>query len=92
MKISVMLLLSLFALNIFAQDIACTTRLMKGRTDKNPGVTYCGAVDVKAFDNGMKYRRHTKFCKKFTVEFLSIKSTDESKFTFYCNKIFAKNC
>lgn len=92
MKILAILFLSLFALNAYGRDIDCTTKLIKGRTNKAPSVTYCGAVGVKAFDNGMKYRRHTKSCKKFTVEFLSIKPADESKFTFYCDKIFAENC
>lgn len=92
MKMLSILLLSLFTLSAFARDIACTTKIFKGRTDKTPSTTICGAVEVKAFDNGIKYRRQPRFCKKFSVEFFSIKSSDERKFSYYCDKIFAKNC
>lgn len=92
MKMLTFVLLSLLTFSAVARDINCTTRLMKGRTDKSPSTTICGAVEVRAFDNGIKYRPQARFCKKFVVEFFSIKSDDERKFTFYCDKIFTKNC
>lgn len=92
MKMLAILFLSLFAISAFARNINCTTKLVKGRTNKTPSVTWCGAVEVKAFDNGIKYQRQPRFCKKFSVEFFSIKSTDESKFTYYCDKIQSRNC
>jgi hypothetical protein len=63
------------------------------KTDGNPKVKICGAVTLdKAFDNGIKYRKKPRFCDKFVVEFFSIRKGDESKFTGFCDQIFAKNC
>ena len=92
MKIMTSIILSLFALNAFGRDIDCTTRLMQGRTDQTPKAIVCGAVKVEAYDNGIKYRRQPRFCKKISVEFFSVRSTDERKFAYHCDKIFSENC
>lgn len=93
MKALLTVLIMLFTVNVYADKIACTTRFLNVKTDKTPKVKICGAVSVEnARDNGIKYRRHPRFCDKFTVEFFSVRQGNEPKFTSYCDKIFTKNC
>ncbi len=92
MKSLIVLTLCLFAANAYAVRIDCTTKMTKGRTDKTPKVTWCGAVAENISDNGIKYRRIPKSCDKFTVEMFSIRKGDDAKFTTYCEKIAQKDC
>lgn len=91
MKIFTALIILFFSTTLLARQIDCTTKLVKGKTDKPLKTTYCGAVKVDARNNGIKYRRHTKSCKNIRAEFFSIKANDE-KFKGYCDKIFTNEC
>lgn len=94
MKKLIVVLIAVFATNAYADRIACTTRFVNVRTDKDPSkYKICGAVSVqRAFDNGVKYRMQPRSCKEFNVEFFSIRKGDDPKFTSYCDTISAKNC
>jgi hypothetical protein len=93
MKIFIALILGLFTVSVFAERLSCTTRFLNIKTSKGGKAKICGAVTVpRALDNGIKYRKRPRFCKKFIVEFFSIRERDESKFTVYCKSIFTKNC
>lgn len=92
MKSLISVIACLFAVNAFAARIDCTTKMTKGRTDKTPKVTWCGAVGEIIRNNGIKYRRIPKSCDKFTVELFSIRHGDDKKFTHYCDKIGQKDC
>ena len=82
----------MFAFNVYAARIDCTTRMTKGRTDKTPEVTWCGAVAETIRNNGIKYRRRPKSCGKLIVELFSIRGENDKKFSHYCDKIRQKNC
>lgn len=92
MKSLIVVIAGLFAVNAFAARIDCTTRMTKGRTDKAPKVTWCGAVGENIANNGIKYRRTPKSCDKLMVELFSIRNGDDKKFTAYCDDIGQKNC
>jgi hypothetical protein len=92
MKILIALFITVFSINTFAKSIKCTTKMSKYKTNKYAKAKICGAVEVRASDNGVKYRRRPRFCKKFTVEFFSIKASDQRKFRSYCSTIFTKSC
>jgi len=92
MKSLIVIIASLFAVNAFAARIDCTTRMTKGRTDKTPKVTICGAVGENIKNNNIKYRRRPKSCDKLIVELFSIRGENDIKFTHYCDKIGQKNC
>jgi len=93
MKLLITLLITLFATGAYADKIDCTTKFLNMRTDQNPNVKICGAVNLdKAFDDGIKYRRQPRNCDKFEVEFFSIREGDDAKFTVYCDEIHSKNC
>jgi hypothetical protein len=92
MKILITVITCLFTVNAFAARIDCTTRMTKGRTDKTPKVTICGAVGENIKNNGIKYRRIPRSCEKFSVEFFSIRRGDDQKFSSYCDNIGQKNC
>lgn len=93
MKTLLALLVTLFAVNAYADKIDCTTRFYNVKTNQAPVQKICGAVSVdKALDNGVKYRKQPHQCEKFDVEFFSIREGDDSKFTTFCDEIFSKNC
>ena len=93
MRIPIALLILLFSCNAFAERIACTTRLINTKTDKTPKVKICGAVSLdRILDNGIKYRRIPRFCKKFVIEFFSVRRGDKSQFVSYCKKIHSQTC
>lgn len=92
MRILIVVIASLVAVNAFAARIDCTTKMTKGRTDKTPKVAWCGAIGENISNNGIKYRRIPKSCDKFTVELFSIRQGDDKKFTAYCDEIGQKNC
>ena len=92
MKNILTLALLLITVNAFAKTIDCTTIFKKAIAGEEPETTYCGQVSVESSDNGIKYRKIPKNCEKFIVEFFSINSSDDPKFTQYCDKIFSKNC
>jgi len=91
-KIFITIIMSLLTINTFAKQIDCTTKITKGRIGGSMKTTYCGHAGVNAVNNGIKYRRQAQFCGSIKVEFFSIKATDASKFTHYCDKIFTDSC
>lgn len=92
MKSIIIAVAVLFAANAYAARIDCASKLTKGRVDKKPKITWCGAVGENIRNNGIKYRRRPRFCKHFIVEFSSIRSSDDKKFTSYCKNIQQKSC
>jgi hypothetical protein len=92
MRILVILSTYFLATLSSAAEIDCTTKTIDQKLDKNPKITWCGALEVMAYDNGIKYRRMPRFCEKFEAEFFSIKADDEHKFTQYCETIYSDNC
>lgn len=91
MKILVVLLIGFFISGAFAREIDCTTKTYNQRTDGQPTIKWCGAIEVMAYDNGIKYRKTPRFCDKYQVEFFSIKKGDK-KFSYYCEKIRTDDC
>jgi len=92
MKCTMILIAFMFSLNAYAARIDCTTKMTKGRTDKTPKVTWCGAVGENIGDNGIKYRHRPKACEKIIVELFSIRADKDKDFAHYCEKIAQKNC
>lgn len=93
MKSLLTILATLFSVNVFAEQIDCTTRFLNMKTDGKPKTKVCGAVKLEnARDNGIKYRKRPRFCDKFVVEFFSVRAGDEPRFTSHCDTIFSKNC
>lgn len=93
MKKLIIPLMALFAANVYAAKIDCTTHFVNVRTDQAPNAKTCGAVSVdRIADHGIKYRRQPRFCKDIDVEFFSIRKGDDPKFGKFCDTIFAKQC
>lgn len=93
MKMLTILLIALLTFSVAAVEIDCTTKTVNQRTNGNPTVTWCGAVEVpNAQDNGIKYRKVPRKCNKFKVEFFSIRPDDEPKWTGYCDKLRTEGC
>ena len=93
MKTLMVLLLALVTANAYAATIACTTRFVNAKIGTTPNPKICGAVKVdRVADNGVKYRKQPRNCKKVDVEFFSIRQGDAPKFREFCETIFSKNC
>lgn len=93
MKALVTLLLSLYAVGVYADKLDCITKFVNVRTDQPTTAKHCGAVSLdRAFDDGIKYRKQPAMCDKIDVEFFSIRQSDQAKFTTYCDEINSKNC
>jgi hypothetical protein len=94
MKTFSMLLISLFAANVYGATLQCTTRLTNVSTGStHAGAKVCGAISQgRLSDNGVKYEHEPRLCKEFKVDFFSIRKGDPPKFTKYCETISAKSC
>ena len=70
-----------------ADKLACTTGLTLWKGAVKPKPTICGAVSAdNVRDNGAKTRRRPRFCKKFIVEFMSIRKGDEPGLVALCGR------
>jgi hypothetical protein len=86
-KAFVLIVLTLFAADAYADKLACTTGLTLWKGAVKPKPKICGAVsanDVK--DDGVKTRRRPRFCKDYTVEFMSIRKGDKPGLRALCGR------